>query len=111
MGLSNGTRLVWSQRALNNVLVLITMTRSVLLLSLLLFDWFSHLAVSQEWVHRQLDVQNVFLHGVLEKEVFMKQPPGYINAEFPSYHCKLDKALYGLKQSPRAWYSHLSDKL
>jgi hypothetical protein len=69
------------------------------------------LAVSQEWVHRQLDVQNAFLHGVLEKEVFMKQPLRYINAEFPSYHCKLDKALYRLKQSPRAWYSHLSDKL
>jgi hypothetical protein len=68
------------------------------------------LAVSQGWVLRQLDVQNAFLHGVLEEEVFMKQPPGYINAEFPSYHCKLDKALYGLKQAPRAWYSRLSDK-
>jgi hypothetical protein len=69
------------------------------------------LAVSQGWVLRQLDVQNVFLHGVLEEEVFMKQPPGYINAKFPSYSCKLDKALYGLKQASRAWYSRLSDKL
>jgi hypothetical protein len=41
----------------------------------------------------------------------MKQPPGYINAKFPSYSCKLDKALYGLKQASRAWYSRLSDKL
>jgi hypothetical protein len=41
----------------------------------------------------------------------MKQPPGFVNAEFPSYHCKLDKALYELKQAPRAWYSCLSDKL
>jgi hypothetical protein len=41
----------------------------------------------------------------------MKQPPGFVSAEFPSYHCKLDKALYGLKQAPCAWYSRLSDKL
>jgi hypothetical protein len=58
-----------------------------------------------------LDVQNVFLHGILEEEVYMKQPPGFVNKEFPSYHCKLDKALYGLKQVPHAWYSQLSDKL
>jgi hypothetical protein len=41
----------------------------------------------------------------------MKQQPGFVSKEFPSYHCKLDKALYGLKQAPRTWYSRLSDKL
>jgi hypothetical protein len=60
------------------------------------------LVISQGCVLRQLDVQNVFLHGVLEEDVFMKQPPRFISAEFPSYHCKLVKALYGLKQVPRA---------
>jgi hypothetical protein len=69
------------------------------------------LAVSQSWELRQLDVQNAFLHGILEEEVYMKQPPGFVNSDFPSYHCKLDKALYGSKQAPRAWYSRLSDKL
>jgi hypothetical protein len=58
-----------------------------------------------------LDVQNAFLYGVLEEEVYMKQPSGFENSEFPLYHCKLDKALYGLKHAPRAWYSRLSDKL
>jgi hypothetical protein len=48
-----------------------------------------------QWVLRLLDVQNVFLHDVLEEDVFMKQPSSFVSTEFPSYHCKLDKALYG----------------
>jgi hypothetical protein len=53
----------------------------------------------------------VFLHGVVEEEVYMKQPPGYRSTSHPNYVCKLDKALYGLKQAPRAWYSRLNSKL
>jgi hypothetical protein len=67
--------------------------------------------VSRGWCLRQLDVQNAFLHGVLEEEVYMRQPPGFENANKPHYICKLDKALYGLKQAPRAWYARLSTKL
>jgi histone deacetylase 1/2 len=69
------------------------------------------IAVSRGWSLRQLDVQNAFLHGVPEEEVYMKQPPGYEDQSLPNYVCKLDKALYGLKQAPRAWYSKLSAKL
>jgi hypothetical protein len=60
------------------------------------------LAVSQGWILRQLDMQNAFLHGILQEEVYMKQPLGFVDPNFPSYHCKLEKALYGLKQTPRA---------
>ena len=70
------------------------------------------IAVSRGWSFRQLDVQNAFLHGHLEEEVYMAQPPGYEDKRKPNHVCKLDKALlYGLKQAPRAWYSRLSSKL
>jgi histone deacetylase 1/2 len=49
------------------------------------------------------------LHGVLEEEVYMRQPPGFEKGD--KLICKLDKALYGLKQAPRAWYARLSSKL
>jgi hypothetical protein len=60
------------------------------------------IGVSRNWSLRQLDVQNVFLHGVLEEDVYMKQPPDFHDDSHPGYVCKLDKALYGLKQAPRA---------
>jgi hypothetical protein len=69
------------------------------------------LAVSKGWSLRQLDVQNAFLHGKLEEEVYLRQLPGYEDKTKPQYVCRLDKALYSLKQAPRAWYSRLSSKL
>jgi hypothetical protein len=69
------------------------------------------IVVSQGWSLRQLDVQNTFLHGVLEEDVYMKQPPGFEGPSMPNHHCKLDKDLYDLKHVPRVWYSCLGVKL
>jgi hypothetical protein len=51
------------------------------------------LAISRGWSLRQLDVKNAFLHGAMEEEVYMRQPPGYENRL--GHVCRLDKALYG----------------
>lgn len=59
----------------------------------------------------QMDVKSAFLNGDLKEEVFVEQPPGFINPTFPNYVYKLDKALYGLKQAPRAWYETLTNFL
>jgi hypothetical protein len=56
-------------------------------------------------------IQFLDLHGVLEEEVYMRQPPGYESKEHPDFICRLDKAIYGLKQAPRAWYARLRSKL
>jgi histone deacetylase 1/2 len=69
------------------------------------------LAVTQGWHMRQLDVDNAFLHGYLEEEVYMVQPPGFIDRRHPQHVCKLEKSMYGLKQAPCAWFARLSGKL
>jgi hypothetical protein len=43
------------------------------------------IAISEGWHLRQLDVQNTFLHGNLEEDVYMMQPPGYENKSMPNY--------------------------
>ncbi|GKD27129.1 retrovirus-related pol polyprotein from transposon TNT 1-94 [Tanacetum coccineum] len=59
----------------------------------------------------QMDVKTAFLYGPLKEEVYVSQPKGFIDPEFPNHVCRLKKALYGLKLAPRAWYEKLSSFL
>ncbi|CAN0135394.1 unnamed protein product, partial [Heterosigma akashiwo] len=58
-----------------------------------------------------LDISTAFLNGAMAGDVYVRQPPGYVNPQHPNKVWKLNGALYGLKQSPRVWYMELHDHL
>jgi hypothetical protein len=64
-------------------------------------------AASKGFKLYQMDVKSAFLIGVIQDEVFVRQPPGFENPKYPNRVYKLSKALCGLKQAPRAWYARL----
>nr|GEZ98106.1 hypothetical protein [Tanacetum cinerariifolium] len=52
----------------------------------------------------QMDVKSAFLYGTIDEEVYVMQPLGFQDPEFPARVYKVEKAMYGLHQAPRAWY-------
>ncbi|GJR18181.1 putative ribonuclease H-like domain-containing protein [Tanacetum coccineum] len=65
----------------------------------------------KDFVVYQMDVKSAFLYGKIEEEVYVCQPPGFEDLEFPDRVYKVEKALYGLHQAPRAWYETFSTYL
>jgi hypothetical protein len=59
----------------------------------------------------QVNVKNAFLNGPIKEEVYVEQPPGFEDSEYPNHVYKLLKALYELKKASRAWYECLRDFL
>nr|GEW57783.1 hypothetical protein [Tanacetum cinerariifolium] len=55
----------------------------------------------------QMDMKSAFLYGTIDEEVYVMQPPGFPDPEFPNRVYKGEKAMYGLHQAPRAWYGTL----
>ena len=68
-------------------------------------------AVQRGMLIYQMDVVTAFLNGDLKEEIFMQQPPGYVELGKEELVCKLKKLLYGLKQSPRCWNEKLCNHL
>lgn len=65
------------------------------------------IATTLSWDIQQLDVSNVFLHGILKDDIYMEQSSDFISTANPSFVCRLQKSLYGLKQAPWAWFIRL----
>jgi hypothetical protein len=60
------------------------------------------LVASHKWEFHHMDVESSFLHGDLQEEIYMEQPPGYVQND-SNLVCDLRKSLCGLKQAPQAW--------
>ena len=55
-----------------------------------------------------MDIKSAFINGEIEEEVYVKQPPSFVNPKKPDHVYKLHKASYGLKKAHRAWYKFLT---
>lgn len=58
---------------------------------------------------QQMDVKTAFLHGYLDEDIYMEQPEGYEDKDYPEKVCLLKRSLYGLRQSPRQWNTRFDE--
>jgi len=70
---------------------------------------FLAIAARNGWEVHQIDIKIAFLNGEIDTEVYMMQPPGFV--EGVNLVCLLLRCLYGLKQAPRQWYELLKQVL
>ncbi|GKA45533.1 ribonuclease H-like domain, reverse transcriptase, RNA-dependent DNA polymerase [Tanacetum coccineum] len=69
------------------------------------------IAANNKWQVHHLDVKSAFLHGDLQKEVYVTQLEGFIKGKDNGKVYRLIKALYGLRQAPQAWNIKLDNTL
>nr|GEV82091.1 retrovirus-related Pol polyprotein from transposon TNT 1-94 [Tanacetum cinerariifolium] len=65
----------------------------------------------EEIDYDEMDVKSAFLYGTINEEVYVMQPLGFQDPEYPTKVYKVEKSMYGLHQAPRAWYGTLSKYL
>ena len=74
-----------------------------LTLQIALFRLFHSIAHLRKAQICHLDVKNAYLHALVDEEVYMEQPTGFVDPERPDHVCKMNWALYGMKQAGRLW--------
>ncbi|CAN0116221.1 unnamed protein product [Heterosigma akashiwo] len=65
------------------------------------------IAANKDYAVDALDISTAFLNGDIHRDVYVKQPPGFVDKDHPNKFWKLRKSLYGLRQSPCIWYMTL----
>nr|GEU49276.1 hypothetical protein [Tanacetum cinerariifolium] len=65
----------------------------------------------KDFVVYQMDVKSAFQYGKIKDEVYVYQPPGFLDPEFPDRVYKVEKTLYGLHQAPRACHDKYVDEI
>jgi hypothetical protein len=68
------------------------------------------LAALEDLHLESVDISSAFLNGELEEEVYMRQPPGFVE-KGSDWVWRLLKAIYGLKQAGRCWHKKLNTVL
>jgi transposase InsO family protein len=69
------------------------------------------LAAHYDWEVHHMDVKTAYLNGILDKDIYMEQPEGFVVAGKEDKVCRLKKGLYGLKQAGRAWHETIDPAL
>lgn len=68
-------------------------------------------AAVRKMLVNHIDIVSAYLNGELKEEVYMRQPPMFIDQNIPNGVCKLKKSIYGLKQAGRDWYRKINQIL
>ena len=72
---------------------------------------FLALAASMQLRIHQMDVDTAFLNSDIDGDVYVRQPPGFVDNQYPDHVWKLKGGMYGLKQAPLLWNTHINDTL
>ncbi|GJV50511.1 zinc finger, CCHC-type containing protein [Tanacetum coccineum] len=59
----------------------------------------------------KMDVKNAFLNGYLDEDIYMVQPEGFVDPNYPRKVCKLQRSIYGLKQASRSWNKRFDEEI
>ena len=58
-----------------------------------------------------MDIHNAYLHSKVMEELYMWQPPCFVNENYPNHICKIVQPLYGLHQPGHNWHSMINADL
>ena len=103
------TRRDWWLKPTNRDIALTMMRYSLHLQDLIPYDFLQKIVARNQWKIFQMDVKSAFLNGYLKEEVYIEQPPGYVQKGRENKVYRLKKALYGLKKAPRAWNTRVDE--